>query len=325
MPVIIDAPPPPEPSAIEQLGAGLMSFLSQYGILILLIISIAVIFILAILLWKRDQDKEETLFEKDYKKAMKMSKMQANKKRKQKNTAIIMIISGLIAGFIGIVELVLFGFMGFFMTWLTIPSILLAGWVIDYFAHPLMKSDRVILRYKQGDKIVERFLGNYQGEFFANDGFWYVTVSKGRRKIFWRNDFILKVPQNSKVFEEYNKRHGNDKDKKIPENFLKEVLQFNEDSIIINHAKSVEMEEMFYYPVFQSSDGNIIDNGLLYYESDKRNALITALYQQTQDFSVAQSDAIKINASARYKQFVGDDYIADESRKHVNPQDKERY
>jgi hypothetical protein len=319
---------PAKPDFFAELIGGLITFITTYWYLILIPFLLVVILGLAYYIWKKSEERQKTLFEIDYDKAVEMAKQNANKKRLVHYSTISYAITGVVAGFLGITTIILFGFMGFFMTWLIVPSVCLIGFLIDRIFKPFRRGDKIFLRYLEGDKWAEKELGTYSGDFYGNDGYYYLYYATGRKRLVFKHKYIIKIPQTWKflvepfIEEEKNEKgevikreflYDNDM-KKQAQHFIKRILEFNETSIKINFVKNAEKEECFYYPVIHDIDGNVIDYGLKYYESDKRNALIGALYNQTSDFSEAMKDGIKINPHGRFEQFVGSEYI-DEMKK----------
>lgn len=324
---------PQQPDFFTEVIGGLATFIETYWYLILIPFMLVVILGMAFYIWKKGEEKQKTLFELDYEKAVDMAKQNANKKRLVHYSTISYAITGVIAGFLGITTIIVFGFMGFFMSWLLVPSVLLVGFLIDRFFKPFKRGDKIVIRFLEGDKWTERELGTYSGEFYGNDGYFYLYYSTGRKKLLFKHKYIIKIPQNWRFFvEPVVQEEKNDKGEVIKrtnvynvelseeaKHFIKRVLEFNENHIKINFTKNAEKEECFYYPVFHDVKGNIIDYGLKYYESDKRNALIGALYNQTSDFSEAMKDGIKINPHGRFEQFVGSEYIDEMKKRNVEP------
>jgi hypothetical protein len=141
---------------------------------------------------------------------------------------------------------------------------------------------------------------------------------KGRRKLIFRNKLLVRIPQNTKAFfdtvtklEDEPTKNGDISKKELEQSrsFIKDILQFNENSIIINYAKSLEKFQYFFFPVFVDNRGEIINNGLRYYQSVKDKAMLEVLYEQTDEYAKAQVRSIRINPNVQYKQATGDEVI----------------
>jgi hypothetical protein len=320
MPVATQIQPPPtqNPPITEQLGTGLTMFLKNYWGYVLLFAVLLVAGYMAYIIWKWDKERKETVFEKISRDTEQMCNSQASPKRKESNKIIMFGLIGLITAITGIMSIIMFGFMGLFASPMFMFTIILFGGIIEKQLHPFMKSDAVYLRYRDETGILrEKWIGNYLGEYYSSDGYFNLLIYKGRRKLIFRNKMVVRVPQNTNAFfdsvEKLEEEPFNiDKVKKqvsVSSDFIRDILQFNDNTIIINYAKSLEKFQYFYYPVFVDDKGEIINNGLRYYESVKAKAILETLYEQTDEYAKAQIKAIRINPNVQYKQATGDEVI----------------
>jgi hypothetical protein len=315
-------PQQPTPTFIEQFSEGLLVFLKNYWVYIIVALMAGALIYAVYLLWKRGREDKETEFEKLYKKSEKMCGFQANPKRKQTNRLLTYGLIGLVATFIFIMNILFFGFMGLFSGMMFFFTVLIAGGFVEWKVKPFMKSDRVYLRYKEEGKLKESFVGDYIGEYYGNDGYWYVMVKRGRNKLIFPNKFIIKVPQRLDILfprvkvtdkasrkqrwetdAEYRTRLDNQK------NVLKNVLQFNDDSVIINFAKSIERFQCFWYPVFVDDRGEIIDNGLSYFRTSRDGVILDSMYDHASEWAKAMLKAVTMNPVVPYKIRTGEDVI----------------
>jgi hypothetical protein len=274
---------------------------------------------MAYIIWKWNKERNDTIFERISRETEEMCLSQANPKRKQTNNLIMYGIVGITATISGIMSIIIFGFMGLFSAPLFAFTVILFGGIINRTLHPFMKSDNVYLRYRDENGIMqEKWIGNYLGEYYSSDSYLNLLIMKGRRKLIFRNKLLVRIPQNTKAFfdtvkklEDEPTKNGDISKKELEQSrsFIKDILQFNENSIIINYAKSLEKFQYFFFPVFVDDRGEIINNGLRYYQSVKDKAMLEVLYEQTDEYAKAQVRSIRINPNVQYKQATGDEVI----------------
>ncbi len=318
----IQPPQPVTPGLFEQLAEGLLLFLTNYWLYLVVAGMLGVIGYMAYAMWKWRKEDKETEFEKRYRESEKMCSFQANPKRKQTNRMLTYGIVGLIATFLLIMSILISGFMGLFSGAMLFFTALLIGGFIERKLQPFTKSDRVYLRYKEDGKLRESYIGEYVGEYYGNDGYLFLLVKRGRNKLIFANKFIIKVPQRLDILfprmkktddktkaqvwetdEEYMKRLDKEK------NVLKNVLQFNDDSIIINFSKSIEKFQCFWFPVFVDDKGEIIDNGLSYFRTSRDGVILDNMYEHTNLWSKSVMRSVTMNPIVPYKIRTSEDMI----------------
>jgi hypothetical protein len=298
----------PTPSIAEQLVEGFITVLKNYWALLIIVALVIGLGIAIYYWWKREQEDKQTTFEKLLEQAKNNARGQANPKRIQSNSFITYGIFGIAGAILGLLVVIFMGLIGvYFAPAVTFTMILLGG-VFERIAYPFKKSDLVYMRYKKNDKIVEKYVGKYLGEFYSNDGFFYLLINRGRRRIILKEEWVVKIPQRYDLLTDMVK-------KKIDAEVFKNVLQFTENNIIINHAVSLEKQEAFYYPVFVSNQGEIIDNGLNYWYGDQRNAILQSNYAVLNESAKAMRQAIQMNPPVQYKQATSEDMIVDVNKK----------
>ena len=315
---VIPTPVPAEPTFIEQVSSGLSVFIDKYFVVILVffgvIIGMVSMFVILYFI-KKWKENRESIFEKDYRKAVGMCKNQADVKRVYRWSMITYAIGGCIAGFSGIVLVAGQGLMGFFMSWLVVPTVIGIAVAVELLFKPFKRGDKVYMRFYEDKRLNERLLGEYRGSFYANDGFFYLLLSRGRRLLVLEHLFVIKVPKNPVHFKKKEVRDKKTGEVSIVEEKVDlkisfdDVVQFTDNHIYLNNVASIEKEEFFHYPTFLDKVGRIIDNRMLYFESDKSNALVGSMYNLTNEFSKAQSDAININPRVQYKRATDDEVI----------------
>ncbi len=322
MPVqAIPVKPPPiaEPSFID----GLFGFVQNYWGLLLFFLGCGIA-LLFFYFWRKDRkDEAKTKYHKLLDKVEELCRNQANKNRLQSNPSLLDGIIGLGSVIIWFVSLLFFGIEGVFIGLMIGFTAFIGGGLLSYFINPFVKRDMVFIRYKQNNMIQEKYVGDYAGEYYGSDGYLNLFVFKGRKKIIFRNKLVIRIPQSIDAFydlEQLEKDYVKDKEgmkkelKKIEEkysSFIPEIIQFNERTIVINHAKSLDRFQHFYYPVFVDELGHVISKGVRYYKSIKEQVALEQLYDMTEEASKAAIRTIQINPSVQFKQATGDDAIDD--------------
>jgi len=315
----VQPPPVAEPSIIE----GIFAFVQNYFgfLLFLLACGIALLFFY---FWRKDRKSEEkTKYHKLHDKLEELCRKQANTNRLQSNQSLTIGIVGLSAVLVWFISLFVFGATGMIVGLILGFTVFIFGGVISYFLNPFVRRDMVFIRYKQNNVVQEKFVGNYAGECFGSDSFLNILVYRGRKKLIFRDKLIIRIPQSIGAFydlENLEKSYANDKVglekelKKIEDKysaFIPELVQFNERTIVINHAKSLDRFRYFYYPVFVDELGHIISKGVRYYKSIKEQVALEQLYDMTEEASKAAIRTIQINPRVQFKQATGDEAIDD--------------
>lgn len=322
MPVQAQQVIPPQQTQQAGLIDSLLSFVKNYwGFL--LFIGILIVFVYFVYMWRRERQKKElTVYHRIRDKIEELCRIQADRKRIISNPTMFLGISGIISVIIWMVNIIIFKMTGFFTGGLfAFTSMLVMGVVYSLFS-PFTKRDMVFLRYRQEGRTVEKYVGDYAGEYYDSTGYLNLLVYKGRKNLFFRNKYVIRIPQSVNSFydlEQLEKTSKSDKEyadklKKIyseHSDFINDLVQFNDRTIVINYAKSLDKFKFIYYPVFVDDFGLVINKGVNYYKGIKEQTALEQLYDLTDESSKAQIKAIQINPRVQYKQATGDEVIDD--------------
>lgn len=310
-------PPVQEPSLMDSVS----SFLQNYWgfLLFLLAVAVAIYFFYY---WRKERKKDEkTVYHHLHDKIEELCKMQVDKRRLQSNPMLFLGISGILGVITWVGCMILMGMTGLFVGLLLGSTVLVISGVIYYVFSPFVKRDMVFLRYSQNKVIHEKYLGDYAGEHYGSDAYLNILVYRGRKKVVFRDKIIIRIPQSIEAFydlEKLQKDYESDEAgynkalKKITEKyseFINELVQFNDKTIVVNHAKSLDKYRFFYYPVFVDDMNHVISKGVRYYKSLKEQTALEQLYDLTDESSKAQIKAIQINPRVQFKQATGEDVI----------------
>lgn len=317
-------PPVQQPTLMDALS----NFLKNYwGFL--LFIGILVVFAYFVYMWRKErQRKELTVYHRIRDRIEELCRLQADRKRITTNPLIFFGISGVIAVVIWMVNIIIFQFTGLFTGGLFAFTSMLVMGVAYYLFTPFSKRDMVFLRFRQEGKVSEKYLGDYGGEYYDSTGYLNLLVYKGRKNLVFRNKYVIRIPQSAGSFYDLEQLEKTSKDDKEYQdrlrniysehsNFINDLVQFNEKTIIINYAKSLDKFKFLYYPVFVDEFGLVINKGVKYYKSIKEQTALEQLYDLTDESSKAQIKAIQINPRVQYKQATGDEVIDDVEEKEV--------
>ncbi len=296
------------PSVAEQLVDGFFQVLKQYWLGLILFATLIGLGVALYYLWKRDQEDKETVFEQLLKQAKTNARSQASPKRYRTNSFLTYGIFGITGAILGLAVVIFTGLIGVYFAPIVTFTMIFVGGVVERIGYPFKQSDHILLRYKKDNRIEEVFVGKYNGHYYGNDGFLYLYIYRGRRRIILREEWVLKIPQR------YDLLTGEAKGK-IDKKVFANVVQFTENSIIINHAVSLEKQEAFYYPTFISTSGEIIDNGLNYFYGDQRGAILKSNYTITDEYAKTSRKIIQLAPVVQYKQATGEEAIMDIPRR----------
>lgn len=315
-------PPIQQPSLIDSLS----NFLKNYwGFL--LFIGILVVFAYFVYMWRKERQKKElTAYHHIRDKIEGLCRLQADRKRITSNPAMFLGVSGILAIIIWMANIILLQMTGFFTGGLFAFTSLLVMGAVYYLFTPFSKRDMVFLRFRQEGRVIEKYVGDYAGEYYDSTGYLNLLVYKGRRNLVFRNKYVIRIPQSAGSFydlEQLEKTSTSDKEyydklKKIHaehSDFINDLVQFNDRTIVINYAKSLDKFKFLYYPVFVDEFGLVINKGVRYYKSIKEQTALEQLYDLTDESSKAQIKAIQINPRVQYKQATGDEVIDDVENK----------
>lgn len=315
----VTPPPQPEPRFID----ALTNFISNYWAVLALIV-VGFVLIIVIYVWRSEKKKKEkTVYHKIWDNIHDLCKMQANRARLQGNPMIMFAIAGISAVITWVTSMIFLSYAGIFIGLLLgFTEFLVAGIIYAMFS-PFMKRDMVFVRYVDSGKVFEKYVGDYAGEHYGSDSYLNLLVYKGRKNVFWKNKYIIRIPQSTSAFYDLEKlrkdfvdnEEGYKKAMKEIEDkyssFISEIVQFNERTIVINNAKSLDKFRFMYYPVFVDEMNHVINRGVRYYKSLKEQVALEQLYDLTDESSKAQIKAIQINPRVQYKQATGDEVIDD--------------
>lgn len=320
----INQPPTQQPSILKSFIESGSAFLHNYWALLLFFGMVVVAIYLIYYIRKIKKESEMTAYHKIRDRLEELSLMQANRKRLINNPMLTMGATGFIAFIVWFLCIAFWNFTGLFLGAFVAFTIFIIGGGIYYVYTPFVKRDSVYLRYREEGIIREKWVGDYAGEYYSSDGYLNLLVQKGRRSVIFKNRLIIRIPQSVKSFydiERLEKQAETDKTgvttKQLNEiknkysNFLKDLVQFNDNTIVINYAKSLDKFQFLYYPVFVDDKGQIIDKGVQYYKGLKDLTIQEALFELTDVASQASIKSILINPRVQYKQATGDEAMDD--------------
>lgn len=272
----------------------LISFVTTYWI-VLLVMAGAVFLFMFLMKWWKTVKERDNVFLRDYNRTIQLCKLQSNPKR-TKERAIwlyLLVVTIFVSVMLFVISLVLddissFMFaIGVFIVGLTGSSILKLG---RFFAY----HDIVQIIGQFGAKII----GFYVGECITSDGYKNFLLFNGRKYLFWKNLFVVKVNMNENLKIETRDAKG---DRKIVEYVLPKDLLIEGENVIAIKGEGLDKAGYFFYPLIADEKGNIVNMDLIAYTRSKDVALLDTLYQQTEDFANVQRMAINMNPNVRFK------------------------
>lgn len=154
-----------------------------------------------------------------------------------------------------------------------------------------------------------KHIGHYMGEAVTHDGFRNILFWKFKKwYLFWfpaRFDFFDVVKETmiirSNVNKTYTYREYDPKTKVeslIKAQLTKDIISKSEDKILIR-GFGLERMKYFLYPVLRDKDGDTIDKSIEIFERERNPALISAMYQQAEDFANVSRELVNMNPSVR--------------------------
>lgn len=280
---------------------------------ILIIILVMLLIIGMVLYYKLRQKKieeEEDVFHKNYKRVVKACKLQNDSNHYRKNNFLVYAISTGVY-----IALVFFGLVKFpalvgaLFAVVCVPIALFVSF-IGVQVNPFNKSSSVYAM--DGNESI--FLGFYLGEAKDAGGFLNFLLWKNRKHMVRKDSFVVKIPVNR---DYVIREQVLDKKTKKPKVVEKKVsLPSGLGSVVVKgqhiiHIKcaGIELQNLYYFPIFRDSKGAITDNRFVIYDSQKNGALIDMLYEQTAAFGEAMRQAVNLNPNARYLLKTGGDSI----------------
>jgi hypothetical protein len=160
-----------------------------------------------------------------------------------------------------------------------------------------------------------KHIGHYIGEAITQDGYKNILFWKFKKwYLFWfpaRLDFFDVVKETmiirSNMNKEYSYKELNTDTKEEQEKTIKlqsDLMIKSEDKLIIK-GFGLERVRYFMYPVLRDKEGNLIDKSTEIFERERNPALISAMYQQAEDFANVSRELINLNPSARFQVKTG--------------------
>jgi len=292
-----------QPAATPAPAQGLMSplenvisFLSTWW-LPLVIVAACVVLLLFIMRWWKATKEKDNIFLRDYNRTLKLCQMGSNPKRiKQRGFWMyVLAIATFMSSMLFVIALVTDNVPTFQFA----SGVFTAGLVISLvlkFSGLFAQHDIVQIVGLFGVKII----GFYLGDCVTSDGYRNFLLWNSRKFIFWKNKFVLKVNMNENIKIETHESDGENKKRVVKEFKLPKDLIIEGDSVIAIKGEGVDKAGYYYYPLITDEHGNIINMDLIAYSRAKEVALLDTLYQQTEDFSKVQRQAINMNPNVRY-------------------------
>ena len=273
---------------------GIVDFLSAWWLPLLIV---AMVFVVGMWLfkWWSAVRERDNIFLRDFNRTVSLCYMGSNRKRiKQRAFWIYSLVLSIFASvLLFVIALVIDDVPSFQLAIGIFMAGLVASLVLK-FAGFFAQHDIVLVLGKFGTKII----GMYLGECVTSDGYKNYLLWNARKFIFWKNKFILKVNMNDTVkIETVNK---DTRKREVIEHKLPKDLILDGDDVIAIKGEGVDKAGYYYYPLIIDEKGNIVNMDLIAYSRAKDVAMMDTMYQQTEDFSKVQRQAINMNPNVRY-------------------------
>jgi hypothetical protein len=271
-----------------------VDFLGAWWLPILIIACVAFVLIW-LFKWLQTKKEKENIFLRDYNRTLVLCHMGMNPKRIRPRAfwLYILVVSIFASVLLFVIATVLDDVSSFQLAiWIFIAGLVLS--LVMKFSGFFAQHDIVQIIGGFGVKVV----GYYLGECVTSDGYKNYLLWNARKYFFWKNKFILKVNMNDTVRIETvdeKTRKRTVVEHKIPKDLILEG-----DSVIAIKGEGVDKAGYFYYPLITDEKGNIVNMDLIAYARAKDVAMLDTLYQQTEDFSKVQRQAINMNPNVRY-------------------------
>ena len=260
--------------------------------LVLGIVAVVVIFLLRFM---GSVKEKQDVFLRYFKEVKRLCKLQANKKRVRERAF----------WFFGLVATIFLSVLLLVIAFVTddISSFMLAISIFAIgFSVSLVLKLTKLFAYHDIIQIIGMFgakiIGYYSGECITGDGYKNFLVWNGRKWLFWKNDFIVRVNLNDKIRIE---TRSSENKREIREYELPKDLLIEGENVIAIKGEGVDKANYFYYPLLVDRNGNIINMDLIAYARAREVAILDTLYQQTEDFARVQREAININPYLRWR------------------------
>ena len=286
--------PAPAAGGVMSPLQGVIDFLSTWW-MPLLIIAGVVILLLWLMKWLKTKREKENIFLRDYNRTNELCHIGKNRKRIRQKPVWLFLLSASV--FVSVLLLVVALVTDDAPAFMLAIGVFIGGAVISAvmkIAGLFAQYDVLVIAGRFGVKVI----GSYLGECITADGNRNFLLWSSRKYFLWKNTFIIKVNMNDKIRLEV--MDAVTKTRQIIEHEVPKDLILEGDSIIMVKGEGMDKAGYFFYPLIADDKGNIINMDLLAYARAKDVALIDTLYQQTEDFSKVQRQAINMNPNVRY-------------------------
>jgi len=272
----------------------LIGFVMTYWI-VLIVAALAIVGLMLFLKWWKTVKERDNVFLRDYNRTTQLCKMQSNHKRIKERSiwAFVLGISIFVAVMFFVIALVLNDTSSFMLA--------IIVFIIGLTASALLKLTK-FFAYHDIVQVIGQFgakiIGSYLGECITSDGYKNFLLFNGRKYLFWKNSFIVKVNMNENLRIETKDAKGA---KVIKQYNLPKDLLIEGDSVVAIKGEGLDKAGYYYYPLIADEKGNIINMDLIAYTRSRDVALLDTLYQQTEDFANVQRQAVNLNPYVRFK------------------------
>lgn len=239
--------------------------------------------------------EKQDVFLRYYKEVVRLCKLQSNKKRvRERAFWMFSLVASIFLSILLLVVALVTDDVSAFMLGVTIFGIGFTTSIVLKITKLFAYHDIIQIIGIFGAKIV----GYYSGECITADGYKNYLVWNGRKWLFWKNEFVLRVNLNEKIRIETRNSDGK---REIVEYDLPTDLLIEGENVIAIKGEGVDKANYFYYPLLVDKNGNIVNMDLIAFARAREVAMLDTLYQQTEDFARVQREAININPYLRWK------------------------
>jgi hypothetical protein len=169
-----------------------------------------------------------------------------------------------------------------------------------------------------------KWLGEYEGDCILDDGSinvmwsnwkwgfwgkllrWVFFPLRPLLKLIMKDYSIIKAPFGEKEILSYNineKIVGNEKVKVVEKTYGEKIIEyitFDDSGNCLVKAVGISKSKHFFYPVISNDKGEIVDTRIISFEKEQSDALLTGLYNLTQDFSNIMRERIALEPKVQY-------------------------
>lgn len=271
----------------------MMAFMGANWIWFVVIAGIAIV-VIFIWKWLNSVKEKNNIFLRYFKEVVRLCGLQRNRKRVRER--LFWIIPFGVGSFLGTLMLVIALVTDDVTAFTLSSSIFIVGivtGVVLKFGHFFAHHDILQVIGQFGVKSV----GWYEGECITADGYKNFLISNGRKWLFWKNKFVLRVNLNEKHIIETRDEKGK---RELREYLIPKDNIIEGSDVIVIKGEGFDKANYFYYPLVSDKDGNIVNMDLIAFARAREVAMLDTLYQQTEDFARVQREAININPHVRY-------------------------